>query len=192
MIRRAYMYKITNTLNNLVYIGVTYNPKRRFASHTWDIKDRSKRRQLLKNAMFEHGKENFSMQILCIGGLKYCHELEKKAIAVYNTLEPNGYNVTAGGLGSVGVIGEKSGTWGRVGEAHPNFGKVGYRTGMPHSEETKAKMKASHTGKVVSLEAKENIRRAVLNRSPEIKLKIAEAMRAGLEKKRSLKCHEDI
>jgi hypothetical protein len=72
------MYKITNTLNNLVYIGVTYKPKRRFASHTWDIKDRSKRRQLLKNAMFEHGKENFSMQILCIGGLKYCHELEKK------------------------------------------------------------------------------------------------------------------
>ena len=174
MTRPAYLYKVTDLLNGKAYIGVTYNVRRRLAAHKRKTPGMENRRQLLKLAMCTSGVDNFSTEVLCIGSRAYCHELEMKAIVAFNTLEPNGYNVTKGGLGSLGVTGKRSGTWGRTGALHPLYNKPGVRTGIPHSEETKAKMRAARLGVKHSDEAKEKMRQIALNRSPEVKARMAQ------------------
>jgi group I intron endonuclease len=154
MEKAAYVYRITNMLNGMQYIGVTVNPKRRFQSHCRPAKTT---RLLLKNAIQKHGKENFRMEVLLQATQAYCYEMEPRIIAAYGTLKPSGYNLTAGGMGSLGLIGQMNGCYGRNGPKHPNFGKSGYRKGIPHTEETKAKMRAARLGRKQSEEVKAKI-----------------------------------
>jgi group I intron endonuclease len=150
----AFLYSITNKTNGMQYIGVTKNPKVRFRGHTvHNIKTRS----ALKNAVNKHGADNFEMNILCQGTQDYCYELEGKAIQSFNTRKPNGYNICSGGRGSVGILAEYNGMYGKKGELHHNYGKPGYRTGMLCTEETKKKMSESHKGRVFSEETRAKI-----------------------------------
>jgi group I intron endonuclease len=154
MEKTAYVYRITNTLNNMQYVGVTVDPKKRFQSHCREV---GSSRLLLKNAILKYGKERFKMEILVKASQNYCYELEPKVICLYNTIKPSGYNLSQGGMGSLGLTGEMNGCYGRTKEKHPHFGKVGYRTGIPHSEETKAKMRESRKGRKHSAETKAKI-----------------------------------
>lgn len=140
----AFLYKVTNKVNNMAYIGVTVDPKKRWKNH---CRPNGNSRLLLKNAILKYGPDNFEMQILCKATQSFCYELEQKAISVYSTVKPHGYNLSKGGMGSLGLVGEENGCFGRKGELHPNFGKPGYRTGMGHTEESKAKMSASRIGR---------------------------------------------
>lgn len=142
-------------MTGMQYIGVTVDPKKRWRSHCRPAKST---RLLLKNAIMKHGKENFDFEVLCQSTQEYCYEMESKLISGYNTQSPNGYNLSGGGMGSLGLSGEKNGCFGRTGEAHPNFGKPGYRTGVKHSAETRAKMSAAHKGKKLSSQAIEKLR----------------------------------
>jgi group I intron endonuclease len=144
MEQEAYVYRITNIVNNMQYIGVTVNPKRRWQAHCRSV---GNSRLLLKNAILKYGKDNFKMEILLKASQAYCYEIEPKAIALFNTAKPYGYNLSKGGMGSLGLTGEMNGCYGRIGEKHPNFGKPGYRTGVKHSEETKQKMAATRKGR---------------------------------------------
>ena len=153
--KAAYVYCITNMLNGMQYIGVTVDPQKRFRSHCRPV---AHSRLLLKNAILKYGKEHFKMEVLLKASQSYCYRLEQKVIALYNTLKPNGYNITKGGMGSLGLVGEMNGCFGRTGASHPNFGKCGYRTGIPHTEETKAKMSKSRTGRKNSPEVIEKMK----------------------------------
>lgn len=150
----AYVYRITNALNGMQYVGVTVNPKKRFRSHSRNV---GSHRLLLKNAILKYGKENFKMEVLLKASQTYCYEIEPKVIALYKTLKPNGYNLTKGGMGSLGLTGEMNGCYGRTGEKHPHFGKPGYRTGIKHTEETKAKMRIARAKYKHTEETKEKI-----------------------------------
>lgn len=88
-----YLYKITNTVNDKVYIGATSNMKRRWSGH----KTKNSKCPKLRNAMKKHGKDAFTMTALCIGDKEYILDLEKKAIIAYDSIA-NGYNVHEGGL----------------------------------------------------------------------------------------------
>lgn len=183
----AYLYKITNTINDLVYIGVTKNPKVRFRGHAFH---NTKTRSLLKNAIKKYGAENFRMELLCMSTVDYCYEMEIKAIEAYNARTPNGYNICTGGRGSRGLTGEFNGMYGRRGELHPHYGKPGYRTGIKATEETKAKMSESHRGMKHSEESKERMRELARNRSPELLAKMAEARRQAFARKKAIKNNE--
>ena len=154
MEKEAYVYRITNTLNGMQYVGVAVNPKRRFQSHCRSV---GSHRLLLKNAILKYGKENFKMEVLLKASQKYCYEIEPKVIALYNTLKPNGYNLSKGGMGSLGLTGEMNGCYGRTGEKHPHFGKPGCFKGRKHTEETKAKMRAARANYRHSEETKAKI-----------------------------------
>lgn len=91
------MYKIDNTINDKVYIGVTINPDRRWAQHR-RMKTNCK---ALRSAMQKHGADNFNFQLLCCGEDTYIDELEIQAIELYNSVAPNGYNLTLGGEGTM-------------------------------------------------------------------------------------------
>jgi group I intron endonuclease len=194
----AYIYRITNMLDGMQYIGVTTDPKRRFAAHCRPAKTT---RLLLKNAIHKYGKENFKMDVILQSTQSYCYEMERKLISAYDTIKPNGYNLSAGGMGSLGLIGKINGCHGRTGEKHPNFGKPGYRLGVFHTKETKAKMRESHLGLPKTTETKrklseaakaryqnpeqvEKMRQIALNRTPELLAKMREARTAALRRKK--------
>lgn len=92
-----WLYKITNNVNAKMYIGVTINPKRRWKQHL-RMKTNCK---ALKSAMKKYGKENFEFTLLCCGEDQYIDDLEVKFIDFYNTVAPNGYNITLGGEGTL-------------------------------------------------------------------------------------------
>jgi group I intron endonuclease len=117
-----YVYKISNLLNNKIYIGKTVNIRRRWNKH----KTAAKRQNpndftILHRAIRKYGPENFIIE-----GISE-HEIEEKALAqeVYliavmqSTNRDIGYNMTNGGDGV---------------------------SGYKHTEESKQKMSVAKTG----------------------------------------------
>ena len=145
----AYLYKITNTINDMVYIGVTKNPKSRMNAHACS---KTPTKSIIKNAIQKYGRDKFTLQVLVVASQAYCYELEAKVIAAFNTITPNGYNICSGGKGAIGIFGEANGMFGRK-----------------HSQKTIEKMRARASGKVVSSETREKMRQARLGKkhSPE-------------------------
>ena len=92
-----YLYKITNTVNGKMYIGVTKDPKHRKWQHFNHRHPDTM--SVVKYAIDKHGSENFTFEVICIGTKDYILDLEPKAISLYNTLSPNGYNISKGGEG---------------------------------------------------------------------------------------------
>ena len=86
-----YLYKIINTVNDKLYIGITCRPKDRLREHFSKKSKCSK----LRHAVNKYGKDCFSMEIICIGTEEYILELEPKVIDLYDSIE-NGYNLMSG------------------------------------------------------------------------------------------------
>ena len=88
------IYKITNKINNKSYIGQSINPQHRWSVH----KSRAKQNEdnsIIHLAIQKYGVENFDFSI--IGWFEDYNEKEKYYIQLFNTLAPNGYNLTQGG-----------------------------------------------------------------------------------------------
>jgi len=110
--KQCHVYQITNKLNGMQYIGVTYNPHRRFLLHCSDARNNS--RSYIRDAIKKHGKENFDLKVLLIGDRRYCLEMEAGLINAYGTLVPKGYNICGGGESQVAVLsGDKSYWYGK-------------------------------------------------------------------------------
>lgn len=160
------------------YIGITVGTaEQRFAEHlynsTTNRADRAVNRAILK-----YGIQAVRLQTLVIAGWDYLVELERKAITAYGTLGPGGYNMTAGGEGTVGYK-HTAESLRKMGDVHR--GKAHHT--QPHSAEAKAKMSASAIGRKHTAEAKEKIGIASIGNkhclgrklSEEHKLKIKQA-----------------
>lgn len=94
------------------YVGVTYDPHRRFLLHCSDARSNSK--SYIRDAIKKYRKENFDLKVLLIGDRRYCLEIEASLINAYGTLVPNGYNICGGGESQVAVLaGEKSYWYGK-------------------------------------------------------------------------------
>lgn len=112
----GYIYKITNKINNKKYVGYTTQSIERRMSHHKN--DDPAHNTILGRAIVKYGWNNFEYIII-----EECENkdllLEKEIyyIKYFNSLTPNGYNMTVGG--------EKM-----FGENNPFYGKT-------HSKETK-------------------------------------------------------
>ena len=84
----SYIYKITNTVNNKSYIGYTKNPSARWKAH-----QHRQGSNLVFQAIKKYGIDKFKFEIIA----KDTIDNEQKYIIIYNTITPNGYNVTEGG-----------------------------------------------------------------------------------------------
>lgn len=93
----AYIYKITNQINNKVYIGKTeFSIEKRFKEHCADaFRSRNEQRPLYA-AMRKYGIENFNIEE--IEKTDMPEEREKYWIEYYQSFK-NGYNATLGGDG---------------------------------------------------------------------------------------------
>lgn len=95
-----YVYKITNTINNKVYIGITQSIEKRRIQHF-----NCKKHHPLYNAIRKYGKDNFTFEVIDTSNdRKVLCELEKYYIKLYNsTNRKYGYNISSGGEDNKGT-----------------------------------------------------------------------------------------
>ena len=205
----AQIYLVSNKLNGKQYVGQTINPHLPIGHG-----------RILKSAYKLHGKDNFTYEPICTGitNRVSLNAIERFWISVTNTIVPNGYNIDLGGSkGSVWTderkkavsiartgkklnrpLGSKSGAKGKKWSEENKLklseilkGRPCFTKGVPHSEETKAKMSASqkahwakvespNKGRKHSEETKAKMRTARANRiyTDADKQKISEAVTA--------------
>ena len=141
----GYVYKITNTVNNKAYIGISIHEpeKRRIRQHLSGSKEGNR---LIARAIKKYGKDAFTYEILEANVFdEFLPDLEVAYIANFNTVAPHGYNLTSGGEHAI------------------------------PSEETRRKMSESLKGRTLSEEHRRKISDAGKNRSAETHRKISEA-----------------
>ena len=96
-----FIYKITNIINNKIYIGQVYNKsiQDRFVRHIKEANPYS--RSIVDKAIAKYGKDNFIVeQIDEATSLEELSQKEKYWIKYYNSTNKNiGYNLTDGGDG---------------------------------------------------------------------------------------------
>ena len=98
------IYLIRNLKNGKCYIGKTTDLKNRIRHH---FGGHSKACKALHRAIKKYGKDIFSVEILYEGIIpELLSDFEIQAIKEYNTVVPNGYNLTWGGEG--GKLSEES------------------------------------------------------------------------------------
>ena len=95
-----YIYQITNLINNKLYIGQTNNIQKRWSNHRCCKYPKME----ITKAIKEYGIENFKFEILYRNiPIEAIDELEIKTIREKNSLVPNGYNVSIGGMVPRGI-----------------------------------------------------------------------------------------
>ena len=94
------VYKITNIINNKVYIGITKQIIKRIGNHIYYFKNpNSSNNTYLHKALRKYGLESFTIEIIEIcDTLEILNNREIYWIKYYNTINSkNGYNLDSGG-----------------------------------------------------------------------------------------------
>lgn len=108
---KGQIYIISNLSTNISYVGQTVTHRKnhnkyrpfgyigRFKDHISEAICNTKKNQCcyLNNAIRKYGAESFKVILLVSCELSELDSLEEKYIKEYNTLYPNGYNLTKGG-----------------------------------------------------------------------------------------------
>ena len=93
----GFIYKITNKLNNKVYIGQTIQkPIERFYQHCAKKCDKYIFNMVIHKAIFKYGKDNFTFEVIEEVPKQQLNEREEYWIKYYNSYT-DGYNSTKGG-----------------------------------------------------------------------------------------------
>jgi hypothetical protein len=150
------------------YIGVSFkSAEARLTEHKKSARS-GKGCKLVSRAWAKYGEP--TLIVLAIVEDKDLFDTEKRAIIVYGTRSPNGYNQTDGGEGVIGYIYTDEDR-AKIGAASKgrnpwNGGKVGVqsstRKGMPRTDEVKAKISAKLKGISLSEERKAAISKSLM------------------------------
>jgi len=153
----AYIYRILNKITQKCYIGESkcLNINRRWNQHKKTIENNKGYCPALRDAVIKYGIENFIFNVIIVCFDDYRFKYEKEFIIKYNSVFPNGYNLTNGGEGGGGFQGKK------------------------HSEEVKNKIKNSLKQKYIDnpeLKKQLSERNKIVMKNPEVK----ERMKLGM------------
>jgi len=89
------IYLISNSVNNMKYVGQSRNPKKRWLDHLSSVR-RSKPSLRIHYAMIEHGVENFTFSVIEQCDQRFADDREQHWIRNHDSQE-NGYNISVGG-----------------------------------------------------------------------------------------------
>lgn len=135
------IYIITNTINDMVYVGQTRQFfKKRYWHHYWKLRKNTHDNNHLQNAFNLYGENNFKFEILEItNDISKLNDLEIKYISQYRELNTC-YNLQSGGQ-TVSNYERTDDIKRRIGEKN----RINM-LGKTHTEETKLKMSKSRMG----------------------------------------------
>lgn len=119
---KVYIYKITNLINNKIYIGQTINIEERWRHHR-EIpyrKNSKERNRPLYRAIKKYGLDNFKFEIIDeVGNLEIANEKEIYYISKFNSsIDENGYNLELGGNNGL----KSDYTKEKISKAHKGYG----------------------------------------------------------------------
>lgn len=137
------IYRITNLLDNKVYIGQTKDPKGRWSRHKSDARLGKKRNWHLYDAMRKHGIDNFVFEIIAQTKIMAeVDQLETDLIDLYKSSDRDlGYNISAGGQTNKLVSVET-----REKMSKAAMGREPWNKNKPCSEETKSLLSQANIG----------------------------------------------
>jgi group I intron endonuclease len=156
------IYKITNKINNKIYIGQTISSmNHRWHQHKTSAKIDLDKKTRINSAIRKYTSESFIIETIDYGFDRWdLNNLESFYIKKYNSIE-NGYNVSEGAY------------YGLSGEKNPFYG-------VPRTEEVKKKISKANFGKNNGMYGKTSIKKGKtleefygLNKAEEIKAKIS-------------------
>ncbi len=166
------LYKLTFP-NGKSYIGITkHSIEHRIKIHI--RASRSGRKLAIYNAIRKYGEDSFKVHVLAMDNPDNLPMLEINAIKKYGTFGVGGYNLTAGGEGTLG----RSFTVSEETKAKISKTTKG-RVGKPLSNETKKKLRDANIDKKASEATKKKISIALMGKqkgkitSEETKAKIS-------------------
>lgn len=136
------IYQITNIASQMSYIGMTTTG----IQNRWNAHCRRSRKAkyYFHKAIKKYGINNFCVKKLDEAySLEEANVLEQYYISTLNTLVPNGYNMTAGGDGTLGHAHSKESKQ-KMSLTHKN--KVGLNLGKKFSKQTRIKMSLAKSG----------------------------------------------
>ena len=184
-----YIYKITDTLNNKIYIGQTGKPDYRWYQHRSYAKG-DKPQQYIHRAMAKYGIDNFTFDIIATcQSQENVDEVESILIQQYNSQDKQfGYNIKSGGNNAPHAEETKEkqrqATIKQIAEkGHPAAGrivsqetrdlirKIRLENPVEYTEEVRQRMSESHKG---------------VKQSEELIRKRVESIQKTLEKKRQI------
>lgn len=153
----AYIYRILNKLTKKCYIGETKckDVSRRWNQHKQTI-EINKGCPALRDAVKKYGIDNFefSVLIICFDDERFKYEIEY--IKKYNSVVPNGYNITNGGEGG-----------GFQGKTHTEEVKniIKNKLKQKYTDNPELKEQLSERNKIVmsNPEVREKIKNGILN-----------------------------
>lgn len=90
------IYKITNLLNDKVYIGQSVDIEKRWSVHKAELKNNYHHNIHLQNAWNKYGEKNFKFSIIEECDVDQLNQREIYWISKFDSCE-NGYNLTSGG-----------------------------------------------------------------------------------------------
>ena len=130
----GYVYKITNTVNGKSYIGIsTKDPTQRNGRISHHYSGGGNR--LIAMDLEKYGRDAFTHEIIAANIFpELLFDLEIAYIKKFDTVSPNGYNLTHGGEG-----------WVMCDEVRRKMSES--KKGRKHTAETRRKMSESHRGK---------------------------------------------
>lgn len=145
------IYKLTNKVNGMIYIGQTINLQDRLRRHKYAaVNEHNSNHHLrISKAIAEFGIDAFECEVIWKSDVydskdelrEVLNKKEIEYIAQYNSTV-TGYNVALGGGGFLGNVGEKNAMYG----VHMS-GEQSYMFGRHLSDETKRKIALSKIGK---------------------------------------------
>lgn len=93
------IYKITNKINNKVYIGQTIGTiEDRWSDHSRPHRGKNKAASAISKAILKYGKDNFILEVVAKGeSIEELNILEIKFIVEHDCICPKGYNMLPGG-----------------------------------------------------------------------------------------------
>ena len=144
------VYKITNQINNKIYIGSSVTLKKRLVQHKSNMKGNRHRNRYLQRAYNKYGEDNFVFEILIYCDPDMCIYYEQRFIDFYR---PE-YNLNPA---SKNCLGRK------LTDEHKRNISIGAK-GRKHSDETKRKIGKRRLGKKHSKEAKRKMSDARKNK----------------------------
>ena len=169
------IYKITNQLNSMVYIGQTTRTlEKRMQEHLYNSRSH-RRKSYIDCAIGEYGIAAFDVAVIeeCDTKEKL-NEREIYWISFYDCMSPKGYNLTPGGYINYSL---------EIGRQLSKINK-----GKKRSPEVIAKISASKKGHPVSEETREKISKA--NKGKKLSPETCAKMSAGRKNKRAVVCLE--